>query len=147
MGVAYGKTSWIEDVTQTSPANFNNMENGIFLANAPLVSSLPVSPVHGQEIAYIADATAGTIWNLIYNSVTGKWHYKGGAPLYAEVANGGNGVNVGAYADLGTPGPALTFPFAGDYVVSYGFFAYFSNMGNANPVARMAPRIGNVGPD
>jgi hypothetical protein len=151
MAQAYTKNAWTQGALPAVDATvLNGYETGIYLASAPIVTSLPVSPVDGQECCLLADATAGVVWDMVYRSASGKWHFKGGPPLYAEIANGGEGIGglaSGVYGSPATVGPSLSFPVAGDYVVAYGFFAYFSNMSNANPVARMAPRVGNAGPD
>lgn len=146
MAQAYAKTGWVEEITPTSAANLNNMEGGIYLASAPIVTSLPASPVDGQECNYLADATNGNVWHLVYRATSGKWHMTGGAPLYAEVANGGNGIPSTSYGDLGTSGPSLVAPLAGDYLVEYGFEGYFSNIGNANPRGVGAPQVAGAGP-
>lgn len=123
MAAPYTKTPWVEDVTKTSPTNLGNMESGIFLASAPVVTSLPVSPVDGQECNYVADATAGVIWHLVYRSASGKWHYVGGPPLYSEIA-GADATTSGVYVALGTAGPSLVIPLTGDYDVEVGSRAY-----------------------
>src|SRR3954451_5923766 len=84
MGAPYTKTAWVEDVTATSAANFNNMEAGIFLASAPIVTSLPATPVDGQECNYLADATNGVMWHLVYRAADAKWYYTGGPPLASD---------------------------------------------------------------
>lgn len=137
MAQAYTKTLWVEDVTQTSPANLNNMESGIYLASAPLVSSLPGSPVDGQEINYIADATAGVIWHLVYRSASGKWHYTGGPPLYAQVTTFSN-IDQAAYFNWS--GPAITVPLLGDYSVTLGFRPY--RFGAGKDTAFMSFQVG-----
>lgn len=145
MAAPYTKTSWIEDVTKTDPTNLANMENGIYLASAPIVTSLPGSPVNGQEVNYLADATNGVTWHLVYVGSLGKWVCTGGTPLHAEIANGGNGTGglaANTYGDPAAPGPSLVAPLAGDYLLTFGFYCYFSNIGNANPVGMMSPQIG-----
>jgi len=66
--------------------NFNAVNAGVFMA---VVSSLPSSPVNGQDCYYLADATNGVVWHLKYRSAsasTFKWEYVGGGSLHAEVA-------------------------------------------------------------
>ena len=89
----------------------------------PLVTSLPTSPIDGQEIYYLADATNGVIWHLRYRATSSsayKWEFIGGPPMHTSVAAGA-GVASGTYADVGGGVPALTLPaLAGDYVVRFG---------------------------
>jgi hypothetical protein len=86
------------------------------------VTSLPGSPVDGQEVYYVADATNGVIWHLRYNAGSAsayKWEFVGGPDLYAEVQTG-EGTASATFADLATVGPSITVPLAGDYLVSIG---------------------------
>lgn len=91
----------------------------------PRVSSLPASPVDGQECCYVADATNGVLWHLCYNAASAsayKWEFVGGSPLLAE-----SYALVSTYT-TGSPaftfGPALaalqiTLPLAGDWIVQH----------------------------
>lgn len=147
MAQAYTQTTWVDGgPPAVSASQLQRMESGIYLSSAPVVTSLPTTPVDGQECNYIADATNGVIWHLVYRSATGKWHMTGGPAMYAEVANGGNGVPSTAYGDLGTAGPSLVLPLAGTYVLEYGYMGYFSNQSNANARAVGSPLVGGAGP-
>lgn len=150
MAQAYTKNAWLPKGTPgafvVTSARLNAMESGIYLASAPIVTTLPSSPVDGQEVNYLADATNGNVWHLVYRSATGKWHHTGGPALYAEVANGGNGIPSTAYGDLGTAGPSIVLPIAGTYLLEYGYSGYFSNLGNSNPRAVGSPIVGGAGP-
>jgi hypothetical protein len=86
--------------------------------SVPLVSSLPTSPVDGQVIDYLADATNGMIWRLRYRAASAsayKWEFVGGSNLYTW-----NGtvvtLNSGAMVEL-TPLISIVLPLAGDYVL------------------------------
>jgi hypothetical protein len=84
-----------------------------------VVTSLPSSPVDGQEIRYLADATNGIIWNLKYRAASAsayRWEVIGGSALFAEVAPE-ESTTAGAYGALTTAGPSVTVPLAGDYDV------------------------------
>lgn len=92
-------------------------------------TSLPSSPVDGQEIYYAADATNGVIWHLRYRSGSSssyKWEYVGGGPLYKEDNDVRSVTNVTAFSSSGNPpyssdvptdGIVLSLPVAGDYKV------------------------------
>lgn len=150
MAQAYVQTPWKPKgdpaALVVSSARLNNAEAGIYLASAPIVTSLPATPVDGQECNYLADATNGVVWHLVYRSATGKWHMTGGPPLYGEVANGGNGIPSTAYGDPGTAGPSVVLPLAGTYLLEYGYGGYFSNQSTSNPRAVVSPMVGGNGP-
>lgn len=91
------------------------------LANEPdIVSALPGSPADGQQVFYqdAAMATAGVVWNLRYRAGGGtyKWEFVGGNGLSAYVQASQTTAST-TYTDLGTVGPSLTVPLAGDYTV------------------------------
>lgn len=131
MALAYVKKLWLPGRaggTDVRSADLNNMEAGIYLASAPVVTSLPGSPVDGQEINYLADAANGVLWHFVYNAAAGKWLFTGGPPLFSEAGTPGvdeNTTNLG-YTTLATPGPALTLPLAGDYDVMHVYDGYNS---------------------
>ena len=88
-----------------------------------LVSSLPVSPVDGQEIYYqsAAMATDGIIWHLRYRLLSPsiyKWEFLGGPPLVA--VDDTNRPYTSSAAWQGAPGSSIlqiTTPLAGDWDV------------------------------
>lgn len=92
------------------------------------VTSLPSSPVDGQEIFYAADATNGVIWHLRYRSGSSssyKWEYLGGPPLFSQVSETANESTTSTtFAALTTAGPSVTLPLAGDYQITLGCRAY-----------------------
>lgn len=96
--------------------------NNRIAAIPTLVSSLPASPVDGQEIYYLADSTNGIVWHLRYrlaSASASKWEFVGGSHLHALVA-ASEGTSLTSFADLGTVGPSITVPLAGDYDIGYG---------------------------
>lgn len=103
----------------------------LLFAYAPHVTSLPVSPIDGQECKYLADATNGIVWHLRYRAAsasTYKWEYVGGSGLYTAwsgdqsltVDNAGGTWRT--YAFL----PSLSVPFAGDYTVTAEHLTYIN---------------------
>ena len=96
------------------------------------VASLPAAPRDGQVIDYVADAIAGVVWRLRYRAASAsayKWEFVGGSPLTNEVATQQAGGAAG-WQDLGTVGPSITAPLAGDYMVGHGCSALWgSNAG------------------
>ena len=94
------------------------------LSGAPLVigmgTSLPASPFDGQEYILTDSLTAPTFsWRFRYVAAkaSNKWVYVGGVPLLSEVtaAEVATGGGFTSYSDLGTPGPSLVVPVAGEY--------------------------------
>lgn len=90
------------------------------LSLIPLVTVLPAGPVDGQMCRFLADATAGVEWLLVYRAASAsasKWEVIGGEPLSAQIDTAENAVGGGP-ADATTPGPLLVAPLAGEYDVT-----------------------------
>lgn len=105
------------------------------------VTSLPASPTDGLEVYFVASAADGVIWHLRYNASSAsayKWEVVGGPPLYAQTLPNENTIST-AYVALATPGPSLTLPLAGDYVIDLG--ANINNLG-ASTTGLMSYDIG-----
>ena len=83
------------------------------------VTTLPTSPVDGQEIYYAADATNGVIWHLRYRSGGGtyKWEFVGGSALRGEDNDFRAITNQTAFVSLPTDPIAVSIPLAGEYAV------------------------------
>ena len=89
----------------------------------PTVSTLPSSPIDGQEVYYqsAAMATSGNILHLRYRAAASgsyKWEFLGGPPLYGNNENDNSIASGTAWNDLS--GPTITIPLAGDYQVMWG---------------------------
>ena len=99
----------------------------------PRVTSLPGSPVDGQEVFYVANAVTGTLWNLRFNNAGGtyKWEFVGGPPLQAQVVALESTGSTLTYIDLTTPGPAIAVPLAGEYLIELSGKATISSSNNA----------------
>lgn len=96
--------------------------DGISALRPPVVTSLPGSPVDGQEVYYTADATNNIVWHLRYIAAAPgaqKWAVLGPAPLYAETLTS-ESTSSTTYTDLTTVGPTITAPLAGVYMVTVG---------------------------
>jgi hypothetical protein len=110
-------------------------------ADPPLVTSLPGSPVDGQECYYLADATNGVVWHLKYRAAsasTHKWEFVGGSPWVGTVP-GTQTTTSTTPVDLATVGPAFTAPIAGDYAVRFGANAYNSSAIASSTMTVSAP--------
>ena len=114
----------------------------------PVVTSLPASPIDGQECYFLADSTFGVLWHLRYRAASAspyKWECVGGLPLTAEVTGQGTLASA-TYADIPTaPGPSLVAPLAGDYMLA-GASALADNQLSATFAALVAIQIGATVP-
>lgn len=102
------------------------------------VSTLPSSPIDGQEVYYqnAAMATAGVVWRLRYNSASAnanKWESVGGTPLLVEIATSESTSSLSA-TDLATVGPSVTAPLAGVYQLAMGASVFIQNLTGASAV-------------
>lgn len=116
------------------------------VAGGPLVTSLPGSPVDGQEAYYLADAANGIVWHLRYRAASGsayKWEFLGGASLYAErMIEDTIAVAAGSWS--GAPNdPIITVPLGGDYRVELWAYTYI-DQGPCNML--MGVRVGAIDP-
>lgn len=94
--------------------------------DAPLLGALPSSPVDGQRIYYLADASNGIIWTLRYrayaldgvtvNPSPYKWEVLGQPTAIHAFSAPAVSTNSGTYVALTTP-ISVTTPLAGDYDV------------------------------
>ena len=82
-------------------------------------TTLPASPVDGQEAILVDSLTAPTYsWRFRYNAGSThaqKWEYTGGAPAVSSVGVG-TSTTVGGITDLSNYGPAITVPRPGVYL-------------------------------
>ncbi len=124
------------------------------LAGYPAVATtLPGSPVADDETIYTDSLTAPTYyWHLRYNATLAKWLYIGGIPLFAEVTTS-EATTSGTYAALATPGPSITIPKTGTYLITVGATASATSqdgimsydIGGSGAVDADAVHFGNVG--
>jgi hypothetical protein len=99
----------------------------------PIHTSLPASPVDGQEIRYLADAANGVIWTLRYragSSSAYKWEFVGGSPLIASLAAGSPAFSSTSWAYVGSA-PSIAIPLAGDYLIGWQNMMVHVNGGSA----------------
>lgn len=86
-----------------------------------ITSSLPASPVDGQECFFLADSSTGAVWHLRYRSASGssyKWEFVGGAPM-TNVGTGTTGLALASYTMTDwTTSARVTLPLAGDYILT-----------------------------
>jgi hypothetical protein len=143
VSVTYVKTTWVNEITPTSPANMNHLEAGIEGASAPVVTTLPAAgngwapfaaePATGQEIILRVNDGGGNVaalWPLMYVAgATHPWYAVGGLPMHAQTVDttafAVNFTANGAYQDSpGTAAPSLSLPVSGDYFIEHGHASY-----------------------
>jgi hypothetical protein len=93
----------------------------------PLVSSLPGSPVPGQEVYYRCPNAPWPLWHLRYSGGWGdgfEWDFLGGAPLRSTVNTDETFAAGTTYVDSATVGPQITLPLGGDYTYSFSAHIY-----------------------
>lgn len=86
------------------------------------VTAEPASPVDGQLVSYVADATNGVEWMLRYYAadVSGyPWLFVGGPPVVAVSTTNSSRTNT-AYGALASATPTISIPLAGDYDCEFG---------------------------
>lgn len=106
-------------------------------------TSLPASPIDGQEFTLVDSLTAPTyLWRLRYNAGSAsayKWEFVGGTPLSAYVETSESTSSL-TFTDLATVGPSVTAPRAGEYRIPFG--ATIRKAAVAGSGARVAPKLG-----
>jgi hypothetical protein len=93
----------------------------------PTVTALPASPVDGQQIYYLADATNGIVWHLRYrasSSSAHKWEHVGGGEVVLG-PSGSIGTSSTSFVAF-TGAPTYAPPLPGDYRVQWGGFVQVS---------------------
>ena len=105
---------------------------GIDAVSGPsYVTSLPGSPVDGQEIYFAADATNSIIWHLRYRSAArsnnGAWEYLGGPPFWDN--SDANILSISTTTRTSfSPAVSITTPaVTGDYDCEWGAQMYGLN--------------------
>ena len=88
-------------------------------ASIALVTTLPGSPRDGQEIFFVADATAGVVWRFRYRAASAsshKWEFVGG-PAIRVIDLTPRSQTSGSANTWAAPNTAnqIVIPFAGDY--------------------------------
>jgi hypothetical protein len=120
------KLPWPEPTDPADgPAGFQALATATELAigGAPASGGvLPASPVDGQVVDYLADATAGIIWRFRYRTAAAgsyKWEFIGGPAMTDEITTQ-ESTSSTTLTNLATVGPSITVPLAGDYLIELG---------------------------
>lgn len=93
----------------------------------PLVTTLPIRPADGDEVAFLADDAAGVVWRLRYRARAPsvyRWEFIGGSPLTAG-RDGLDSTTSTTYV-AGAADQSITIPqsIRGDYLISHGALMY-----------------------
>jgi hypothetical protein len=109
-------------------------------------TALPTSPANNDRFTLVDDVTNPTYqWTFRYNagsSSAHKWELIGGTPLFSEVT-ASDTTSSTSYAAIGTAGPSVSLPVAGDYDVEIGCTSV--PQGTAVNIAYMSYDIGATG--
>jgi hypothetical protein len=119
----YSATNWVEGVTTLGPTNMNKIETELVYLDTRIPpaavgygTTLPGSPVDGQEYVLVDSTTAPTFqWRFRYNAgsaSTYKWEFVGGAPAFNSTGLTSTTAGVWQY-----PAAAWTLARAGDYLL------------------------------
>jgi len=126
--MAYSKQTWTDGVTPVDAAHMNHIEAGIGVATPIVGTSLPASPLDGQE-AILVDAVAAPTWQWRFRYDAGsssayKWEYIGGTPARAD-ADANEAASSTTYAELTTKQRILV-PRSGVYECRFGALTWGS---------------------
>jgi len=96
------------------------MSGSIIQSNMAPATTLPASPVDGQQAILVDSTSAPTyIWTFRWLAAASKWIYTGGTPAHITVDNADSTLSA-TYVALTNAGPSFTVPRAGDYLVTVG---------------------------
>lgn len=92
---------------------------------APLVTTLPASPVDGQEAILVDSLTVPTyFWHMRYNSAISKWVCIGATGPQLLTYTQETTTVAAAWTDMATVGPSFVIPRAGAYFASASAVMY-----------------------
>lgn len=101
------------------------------------VTTLPTSPIDGQEIYFEADDTTSAIWHLRYRGAQNRWEYMGGNSV-ADLTYAADDTTVstaGGTTYAGTTTASVTTPsFTGSCSYLIDIFAQFGSSAATNEV-------------
>lgn len=106
-----------------------------------VVASLPLAPVDGQEVYFVADAVLGIIWHLKYRAASPsafKWEVLGTPPPLSAAGAGTETTSSTVNTAAGFTAAAVTIPLAGDYEVTVQAYERNNTAGGAAIVAAVA---------
>jgi len=115
-----------------------------------VVAALPGSPVDGQQIYLLADATNGVVWHLRYRAASAsayKWEFVGGGLLQVTNSATRTGTSAGISSTMAigaVAGNTVTVPLAGDYDIDVLIVNYSTPTSvsfGANVVTTAAPTV------
>jgi len=142
--MAYTATNWVEGVTTLGPTNMNKIETELVYLDTRIPvaalgygTSLPGSPVDGQEYVLVDGTTPSYQWRFRYNAGSTsayKWEFVGGPAAIVDVLTD-EGTASTTYTNLATTGPQFTLPRAGDYRAEFDAESYSSTSAVLNVVA------------
>jgi hypothetical protein len=113
--VTYQKQDWVEDVTLVDATHMNHIEDGIAVGSPSYATTLPASPVDGQEAILVDNiANPSYQWRFRYNAGSTspyKWEFVGGSPAQGYDSTF-TGLPTATWASFA---PTITLARAGEY--------------------------------
>jgi hypothetical protein len=107
-------------------------------------TTLPASPVAGQNVFCLIDDPNGIVWHLRYrpgSTGTHKWEFVGGGELVAGPLGSSGTITQTTFINL-AGGPQILIPIVGDYRIAWGCYAQQMGAGGA---AQISAAIGANG--
>lgn len=128
----------VVDSAQIASLAVSSAKLAVGATSATYVTTLPSSPVDGQEVYFAADASNGVIWHLRYrDAATGyKWEYVGGPPICSAVnTNSRTLTNQLTYADYPTDQVTLALPsgIGGDFDITGSVYSLLTGGAGITP--------------
>jgi hypothetical protein len=102
------------------------------------VTSLPGSPIDGQQVYYLADATNGVVWHLRYRAASAsayKWEYVGGPPLFKTIDTDEAFTASANFNNPTTVGPDVVPPLNGDFLYQMSAGLYIASQTTGGSMA------------
>jgi hypothetical protein len=117
--ISFGGPSYDTMLKRTAANVLRSPGSIIADAQAP-ATTLPASPVEGQEAILVDNVTTPTyVWRFRWVSAASKWFFIGGSPLANENSGTNTLTNQASYVALSVT-PTITLPRAGRYDFTFG---------------------------
>lgn len=116
------------------------------MGSPPQVVTLPTNPTDGQEVYLLASTNLGVQWHMRYRQAstsTYRWECVGGVPYTMEAPSTYTPGVANTWTDPGDMSFAL--PAAGDYIISFGCFAFMSAVAQSTRISVGASNLSPAG--
>lgn len=108
------------------------------------VTELPINPINGQRVNFVADLTSGNVWELVHLPLLerGVWKYMGGSPI-RNLDTGTQPRNTASAEYQTTGAPRLITPIEGTWDCIFGARYILNGAGVANDM-RLGLHVGGT---